>query len=1114
MTSNKETVKQLANQIENIELQRIETKQEESKHDDTIDLVTKATRNDNTPGDILRQLDELLDYIVVPDRNEDDKEITNYENATAQTLKSIKLLFANLLQHDGIVGIEISHELSTKCLTIIKEVSEYFDKYKTDYEKNKNNNAVKQDVADYFEKLETVRDTAALLLQVLFVHKRNRNCQNRRDLDLSDSYVFSLVKINEYIQLMDIYDIDEKTASIHFNTVSNRLKDIDDALPKDLYLFTFATIDSLFKYIINDNPNMNFHEWKDLQLLLEISHQYKSRYPSEYSDHKSLGVYGSVLAVSNINDNDIFMKYKIDFVTLRNFIDGFVNRSDEEESFGKIMAILTNEQSDLLLSSSDCKRFLNAVPDYKIIFEILLSSGKFMSSKTIEVAHNLNNTVLLLSVKAKNPHFLDFSNVLALSTTLLQIFTLISFIIVWMNNDYNWDNIYTKNVSMDGLIYITDEFVGNSTYLLHFNASNYRYSYMVIDNSNNISGTCPCENNDYKYTGTYSYNPISVTVINLVQAEAFCKNEYDTNVAACVDDKYDTWNRGEQKFNGCYPAINGPAINTCNQQDRFSCFDVDDNEGSWKFVPTLCDNPIWTYGINNSFNTTVYSKYIFIPIKLNWINANKFCANKYGTSLAVIFDEDGNDDAFVQCDENYGDCWIGASSVYDKESGVNKEFKWFEYPTREKRFDFENYNNWDQFSSKDFFKKIFMYIQKDLCAYISNNGSWEFTACNQDKYVLCNNPLWYTPWMYYYELEKDESILPSNWNNEILFNRVNIEATGISTIAMYGTLWHGNAPGEIYFFGIIATLILFAYFLRETTQLSELIDIISLANYNSTKIIGYIYYILSILLLLSAAMCSIALMVKSSSVVEVISSVISVLFLLDIDDWVAYFFKHKFNITSDFYKITTKIKGTVVHGKSRCLCWKIKVFSRCYWDEKGKQSCCVIAALTHAWSQIWFLQLWSVLLAYVINDYGYYDGLESWDADYGYYDGIKCDHSFDEHTTIIGWMSIITIGVWIVIFSYIDSTKLVFRGWIIVSFITGWLFLFIYTILVIRDCHIPALAKDDGVHNEKVAAMIIFYLGLFAILSGGIAGVVCCPVAFCYCCCVSYISGELFEGFG
>eukprot|EP01083_Nonionella_stella_P187551 689394_1 len=106
-----------------------------------------------------------------------------------------------------------------------------------------------------------------------------------------------------------------------------------------------------------------------------------------------------------------------------------------------------------------------------------------------------------------------------------------------------------------------------------------------------------------------------------------------------------------------------------------------------------------------------------------------------------------------------------------------------------------------------------------------------------------------------------------------------------------------------------------------------------------------------------------------------------------------------------------------------------------------------MAALAHGWSQIWLLQLWSVFLAYHVESI------------------TDCDNISARYSSTIGLFSVLTIGVWVATFVYVDSPPMVTKGWMFSSLISGWLFvLFTLGLLsLIAKCQMRMRVKSCGI---------------------------------------------------
>eukprot|EP01083_Nonionella_stella_P093004 260481_1 len=940
------------------------------------------------------------------------------------------------------------------------------------------------------------RHVAAFLSRIKWVNDRNNPIiisTFGTEVDLANEFILSLIIITEYIQSSFAFGVNVMCGKgdcvSHFDVISNRLTDIDKPLSPNIYALTFDTIKLLYQHVVSEENN-HFNDCPSLELLFAAAHKYKAQYPTQYSHHSSYGKYDTLFPMGSGNNSGYHdvndASHTIDFRTFASLIELFESDGDDaEEVFRKICKMLKDTNSTFLLSRYDFDRLTEKVPVsfYSLLLDDREETRLNEEMHMIETQHNLTNTALLLSIKTSNSHrwvcntkysFCTFPNCVAFFVLLLQIFVLISLNVTWLAEDKQWDDIFLDQTSITAQLYndINFDSMGNSSYELHFSITDERYKSMV----NNYTFTCDCNSTGWPERAS---NGTEITV-DQNNAQAFCEVHFGTNVAECAYDypcdpddgeyeiwtdysKYDSWGAICKAWGYSDPCKRTTNIDLCDTSSAYSCFEqrfVDvtsytfGSGADWQYsvglTETLCDDPKWIYGVNESFDSTMYNQYVFAGVRLNWVSANQFCARNYGTSLAVIYDENGNEHGTTECGNttDIGGCWIGAHSLYDTSKELNSEFKWFDYRpyTPPTSLNISNYSNWDPYSTPMRFQQMTDYVNKDLCGYMAHDGSWTFTDCNKEKHFLCNNPWWYTPWLYYYQLSNDEELLPSSWNNKILLENVNVVGFATATTAIVGSIWDQAAPPEIYFFGVIATLILFTYLLKETTQLSEILELIELSDSQETRRIGYTFYALHVSYLVVASLCSISFIVKSHDAVEVISSVISVLFVLDIDDWIGYFIKHKYHLTADFYIIST---------------------DKSYLDDTDKESCCVMAAMAHGWSQIWLMQLWSLILFSGI--------LES-----------ECDHSFVQHTGTMGWFCIFTIGVWIVTFLDVDSIDMVQRGWAFSSFVSGWLFLVIYTAYVMVDCHI---AGGDVI-------WILVILMFFALLTGGIgavlAGVVEC----------------------
>eukprot|EP01083_Nonionella_stella_P045750 122709_1 len=921
--------------------------------------------------------------------------------------------------------------------------------------------------------------------RILFVNNRNSDILSNLNINTSDSYVFALLMVNDHLHSFTSNESAVIIMEKYFGVISARLSEIERPLSTDLYLFTFNTLKLLFGYISTDNKGA-FDECKSAQLLLEAAHKYKSKYPTKHSHNAVYGKYAALFDNSDDDPKDD-KNQNVDFNSLQEMVQQFVNNPSEMSTLLQIKTILVNNTNNMLLSQYDYDLLVKAIEfessqssdsdisAFKILFSntIRKQSTEYNDSdfelrdNVVEIAHNLNNTALLLSIKQVDSGFGKFTTVLALVSMSMQILALLSLVIVLLVNEIQWDNIYINQMSIDDRsIYHVNSFRGDSMYDLHFNSSARRH----ISEVNNFTYDCYCNETAWAIYSNYSI------LVGSTAAQLFCKTKYGTNLDPCFDKDCDgdkipsnrqcsTWDECKITYDMCEHT----------QTNVYSCH----KNRHWEFRQTLCDHPYWVYGVNRSFNSTAHGQYINPGLQLNWVASNQFCAYNYGTSLAVIYDHHDNDQTYSECDNSidHGGCWIGARSTYSGETDSNGDFGWFDYrPYVGKNLSISNYSNWHTSFTPNIFDKVKSYLQKDVCTYISHNGSWVFSDCTHDKYFLCNNPLWFAPWAFYYEVDDDQNVLPSNWNNKMLsVASANVEGgTGQGTIGIYSTMWDGTASGDIYFFGVISTLILFAYLLKETTQLSELWYLILLSNAEddqTTMRIGYVFYVLNVVLLISASLCSSTLMVKSSDVVGVLSSVVSVLFILDIDDWIGYFIKHKFNLTSAFYIIKKHADISI-----RCCCQALDKDYIDRYQTKAKESCCVMAALAHGWSQIWLLQLWSVFLAYHVESI------------------TDCDNISARYSSTIGLFSVLTIGVWVATFVYVDSPPMVTKGWMFSSLISGWLFVFIYTWIIISDCQV-----SDADESE-----IMWYCVFFTILSGGVTGIAYVPIHCCCCLCKAY----------
>eukprot|EP01084_Bolivina_argentea_P307450 531428_1 len=1048
-----------------------ETDEQSEKKDEeykAVELVTKQAKyetTNTTARSICEELKKLLTEI------QDQMGAETVESLIAE----VKTLFIKLMVHFDNDCIHHDEFLDLSLLNHCAEVM-------TTVYVNDDSNVVQNAI-----------DILILNFKIIFVNNRNSNVL--KHMEISDHYIVALVTINEYLQSFPINEDIVSIMSKHFSVVSDRLNQIDTPLSKQLYTFTFNTLKRLFQYISDDHDD--FDKCESAQILFEAAEKYKAKYATKFSHNSIYGKYSNLFADDNGNYS-VEENYSADFVSLKKLVNSFIVNPYDLQVLNKIKTILTHNNSNMLLSRHDYDRLTKAIIDsgsndgFEILFiettELEYNEDFQLRDDMIEIAQNLNNTTLLLSLKQVEPKFCKFTNVLALASISVQIIALFSVFIVLVVNEIQWDSIYLKNMTINGALYHTNEFIGDSTYQLHFDSSSLRF----ISELNNRSYTCNCST---KSTTQETNGNVSVVRISsALSVESFCNKQYDTHSDSCSTDysecgECDSWECSER----CRlwdPCRNKYDVCT-DETTTYSCFETDSNErgdGSYiahvstSYRQILCDDPYWIYGINQSFNSTAYNRYTFSDVKLNWIAANQYCAYNYGTSLAVIYDEHGDDQSIVQCKDFVNDgCWIGARSSYNGKNALNDNFVWFDYrPYVGKNLSIANYSNWHTLFSKNNFNKIRAYVHKDLCAYLSQNGSWMFSDCNEEKYFLCNNPWWFTPWLFYYDLNDNKAVIPSNWNVKMLWTLgASIEAAdGSSSTGIVSTMWDNRASGDIYFFGVISTLILFTYFLKETTQLSELWYLILLAKQQNevrTAQIGYVFYALSVILLISASLASISLMVKTSDVIGVLSSVVSVVFVLDIDDWIGYFIKHKFSLTSSFYVIKKLAPNSSDTTSGKCS--KITP-SSLSTESRETQSCCVIAVVSHAWSQIWLLQLWTVLLAYMLSEYTAED--------------VVCQ----QHSSLIGWLTVLTIGVWIITFIYVDSPSMVYKGWIFSSGISGWLFLLIYTLYAMADCPI----------SDADSWEIILFFGFFSIISGGMVGILFCPMACCICICNAYFA--------
>ena len=132
-----------------------------------------------------------------------------------------------------------------------------------------------------------------------------------------------------------------------------------------------------------------------------------------------------------------------------------------------------------------------------------------------------------------------------------------------------------------------------------------------------------------------------------------------------------------------------------------------------------------------------YPQYIFVSTpKKNFSEANNYCIDNYGTSLAYINSEDSNNKGYsMMINENENEAWIGIKG-YDSGVFGEYEFKWQNNSDNNDDAFLSTWTKWDIDNNEP-------NVENGLCGQFDsvNNDifqSWNLNDCSNEKSFLCN----------------------------------------------------------------------------------------------------------------------------------------------------------------------------------------------------------------------------------------------------------------------------------------------------------------------------------------------------------------------------------------
>ena len=111
------------------------------------------------------------------------------------------------------------------------------------------------------------------------------------------------------------------------------------------------------------------------------------------------------------------------------------------------------------------------------------------------------------------------------------------------------------------------------------------------------------------------------------------------------------------------------------------------------------------------------SKYAFVNQRKTWYDANKYCQQRYGSTLAIITNSYDNHLASQACKAH--ECWFGANDQ-------SREHK-FKYPNGQRVV----YTNWAAHEPNN--------LGNEDCVEIRGNGQWNDNNCHHKRTFICNN---------------------------------------------------------------------------------------------------------------------------------------------------------------------------------------------------------------------------------------------------------------------------------------------------------------------------------------------------------------------------------------
>eukprot|EP01084_Bolivina_argentea_P075559 136969_1 len=167
----------------------------------------------------------------------------------------------------------------------------------------------------------------------------------------------------------------------------------------------------------------------------------------------------------------------------------------------------------------------------------------------------------------------------------------------------------------------------------------------------------------------------------------------------------------------------------------YDCVYIESSGGQWK--NNYCDSTVKHIVYNNPseylpINTAIASNdnYVFINISMRFWNAHQYCLETFGTTLATIFSNENQREAYELCknsvnpDDNGDLCFIGYQNV------IAGNYTWIDADYS------NNYTFWDQLQP----------TMIDSCAVITfNDGRWvardSQTNTQTERPFLCNKVL-------------------------------------------------------------------------------------------------------------------------------------------------------------------------------------------------------------------------------------------------------------------------------------------------------------------------------------------------------------------------------------